>query len=214
MSRKDAEALSGGDTQAVSPSASRVALSDFYAVIKIPKPMKQSAFGNLNAILDDVKVVPGVELLHPWEGVMEAFQKKQADREQRVAKTLRALAKQLAKDTIVRLHRQTAPQMKLKKFRERVGWFDDTIAIEVDAGEDRIREVLSLIGVVDQFDELRKKADLRVLPVEMPRCAGYGRFTANKYAGDRTRIQPLDQLTDLVSGGLELDAARKFFCGQ
>jgi hypothetical protein len=42
----------------------------------------------------------------------------------------------------------------------------------------------------------------------------YGRFTANKYISDRTRIQSLNQLTDLVAGGLELEAARKFFCGE
>lgn len=41
----------------------------------------------------------------------------------------------------------------------------------------------------------------------------YGRFTANKYVSDRTRIQALNQLADLVASGLELDAARKFFCG-
>lgn len=42
----------------------------------------------------------------------------------------------------------------------------------------------------------------------------YGRLTANKFAGDRTRIQQLNQLTDVVAGGLELETARKLFCGE
>jgi hypothetical protein len=42
----------------------------------------------------------------------------------------------------------------------------------------------------------------------------YGRLTANQFAGDRTQIQQFNQLTDLVAGGLNLAAARKFFCGE
>lgn len=42
----------------------------------------------------------------------------------------------------------------------------------------------------------------------------YGRLTANKFASDRTRIQQLNQLTDLVAHGLELETARKLFCGE
>jgi hypothetical protein len=41
----------------------------------------------------------------------------------------------------------------------------------------------------------------------------YGRFTANKYVADRTRIQALNQLADLVADGADLDDARKRFCG-
>jgi hypothetical protein len=39
------------------------------------------------------------------------------------------------------------------------------------------------------------------------------RFTANKYIADRTRIQALNQLADIVANGAELDDARKSFCG-
>jgi hypothetical protein len=42
----------------------------------------------------------------------------------------------------------------------------------------------------------------------------YGRFTANKHVSDRTRIQVLDQLADMVADGTELDDARKAFCGE
>jgi len=42
----------------------------------------------------------------------------------------------------------------------------------------------------------------------------YGRFTANKYVSDRTRIQALDQLADMVADGAELNDARKAFCGE
>jgi hypothetical protein len=42
----------------------------------------------------------------------------------------------------------------------------------------------------------------------------YGRFTANKYVSDRTRIEALDQLTDLVLDGTDLNDARDAFCDQ
>ena len=42
----------------------------------------------------------------------------------------------------------------------------------------------------------------------------YGRFTANKFASDRTQIQVLNQLADLVAGGADLDTARNSFCGK
>jgi hypothetical protein len=42
----------------------------------------------------------------------------------------------------------------------------------------------------------------------------YGRLTANKFVSDRTQIQQFNKLADLVSDGLELEAARKLFCGQ
>jgi hypothetical protein len=41
----------------------------------------------------------------------------------------------------------------------------------------------------------------------------YGRFTANKFASDRTRIEAFDQLADLVVGGMDLNKARDAFCG-
>jgi hypothetical protein len=40
----------------------------------------------------------------------------------------------------------------------------------------------------------------------------YGRMTANQFVSDRTQIKAINQLTDLVAGGLKLDAARKLFC--
>lgn len=42
----------------------------------------------------------------------------------------------------------------------------------------------------------------------------YGRFTANKFSSNRTQIQQFNELADLVAGGLELEAARKLFCGE
>ena len=42
----------------------------------------------------------------------------------------------------------------------------------------------------------------------------YGRFTANKYASARTRIQQQNQLTDAVSDVADLDVARKLLCGE
>jgi hypothetical protein len=42
----------------------------------------------------------------------------------------------------------------------------------------------------------------------------YGHFTSNKYVSDRTRIQALDQLADMVADGAELDDARNAFCGE
>jgi hypothetical protein len=41
----------------------------------------------------------------------------------------------------------------------------------------------------------------------------YGRFTANKYVSDRTHIEALNQLADIVATGANLDTARKLFCG-
>jgi hypothetical protein len=41
----------------------------------------------------------------------------------------------------------------------------------------------------------------------------YGRLSANKYVSDRTRIQALNQLADLVADGMDLDKARDAFCG-
>jgi hypothetical protein len=40
----------------------------------------------------------------------------------------------------------------------------------------------------------------------------YGRFTANRSASDRTQIDVLNRLTDLVSRGTDLDKARDLFC--
>jgi hypothetical protein len=40
----------------------------------------------------------------------------------------------------------------------------------------------------------------------------YGRFTANKYIADRTRIQALNQLAELVADGANLIKARDRFC--
>jgi hypothetical protein len=40
----------------------------------------------------------------------------------------------------------------------------------------------------------------------------YGRFTANRSAPDRTQIDVLNRLTDSVSRGTDLDAARDSFC--
>jgi hypothetical protein len=42
----------------------------------------------------------------------------------------------------------------------------------------------------------------------------YGRFTANKYASDRTQIEVLNQLTDIVANGTDLDDARNMYCGE
>ena len=42
----------------------------------------------------------------------------------------------------------------------------------------------------------------------------YGRFTSNKYVADRSRIQVLNQLADMVADGTELDDAHKAFCGE
>jgi hypothetical protein len=42
----------------------------------------------------------------------------------------------------------------------------------------------------------------------------YGRFSSNKYVSDRTRIQALVQLADMVADGAELDDAHKAFCGE
>jgi hypothetical protein len=42
----------------------------------------------------------------------------------------------------------------------------------------------------------------------------YGRFTANKYVSDRTHIQALNQLADLVADGTDLDDARNLLCGE
>jgi hypothetical protein len=41
----------------------------------------------------------------------------------------------------------------------------------------------------------------------------YGRFTANKFASDRTRIEAFNQLADAVAEGMDLDKARDGFCG-
>jgi hypothetical protein len=40
----------------------------------------------------------------------------------------------------------------------------------------------------------------------------YGRFTANKFAVDRTKIEVLNQLTELVANGTDLSEARNLFC--
>jgi hypothetical protein len=40
----------------------------------------------------------------------------------------------------------------------------------------------------------------------------YGRFTSNRSAPDRTQIDPLNRLADLVARGTELDKARDLFC--
>ena len=42
----------------------------------------------------------------------------------------------------------------------------------------------------------------------------YGQLTANKFAIDRTQIQRLNQLTDMVADGTELEVVRNRFCGQ
>jgi hypothetical protein len=42
----------------------------------------------------------------------------------------------------------------------------------------------------------------------------YGRFTANKYATDRTQIQSLNQIAELVANGTDLDDARNLLCGE
>jgi hypothetical protein len=42
----------------------------------------------------------------------------------------------------------------------------------------------------------------------------YGRFTSNRVAGGRTRIQALNELADAVAGGVDLDKARQSFCGE
>lgn len=42
----------------------------------------------------------------------------------------------------------------------------------------------------------------------------YGQLTANRFAVDRTQIQRLNQLTDMVAYGHELEAVRNLFCGQ
>lgn len=42
----------------------------------------------------------------------------------------------------------------------------------------------------------------------------YGRLSSNKYAAERTRIQALNKIADLVANGLELEAARDLFCGE
>jgi hypothetical protein len=41
----------------------------------------------------------------------------------------------------------------------------------------------------------------------------YGRFTANQFASDRTRIEALNRLADLVAKGAGREKARKSFCG-
>jgi len=41
-----------------------------------------------------------------------------------------------------------------------------------------------------------------------------GQLTANRFAVDRTQIQRLNQLTDMVADGTELEAVRNRFCGQ
>ncbi len=41
----------------------------------------------------------------------------------------------------------------------------------------------------------------------------YGRFTANQYAVDRTKIQALNQLADIIASGADLDQARNLYCG-
>jgi hypothetical protein len=41
----------------------------------------------------------------------------------------------------------------------------------------------------------------------------YGRFTASKFVSDRTRIRALNQLTDLVAGGMNLKDAHERFRG-
>jgi hypothetical protein len=40
----------------------------------------------------------------------------------------------------------------------------------------------------------------------------YGRFTANKFVSDRTRVEALNQLADLVADGTDLSDARDLFC--
>jgi hypothetical protein len=42
----------------------------------------------------------------------------------------------------------------------------------------------------------------------------YGRFTANKYATDRTQIPALNRLADTVADGTDLDDARNLLCGE
>lgn len=42
----------------------------------------------------------------------------------------------------------------------------------------------------------------------------YGRLTANRYVGDRTRIPALNQLADLVADGMDLEKARDAFCAK
>ena len=42
----------------------------------------------------------------------------------------------------------------------------------------------------------------------------YGRFTANKYASDRTQIKVLNELADVVASGADLEAARGLLCGE
>jgi len=42
----------------------------------------------------------------------------------------------------------------------------------------------------------------------------YGRLTANKYATDRTQVQVLNQLADIIADGTDLDDARNLFCGE
>ena len=40
----------------------------------------------------------------------------------------------------------------------------------------------------------------------------YGRFTANKFVSDRTRIAVLNELAELVADGTDLDKARDLYC--
>jgi hypothetical protein len=40
----------------------------------------------------------------------------------------------------------------------------------------------------------------------------YGRFTANKFVSDRTHIEALNQLAELIADGTDLDKARDLFC--
>lgn len=42
----------------------------------------------------------------------------------------------------------------------------------------------------------------------------FGRFTANKSVSDRTKINALNQLADVVASGADLDAAQNLLCGE
>jgi hypothetical protein len=136
----------------------RLSLPDvFYAAIRLMDAPSPEQIEQLDEMLDQIRLRVNAEIIRPRDRYGEAMNRWAA----RVAKRIRQQAQRIVWETEKRALSKI-PKKALRKMskqdRMKVwGFHWDETLIDADADDERVREVLDLIGRGDEFDKLRDR---------------------------------------------------------
>jgi len=146
-----------------------------YAVITLPSQVDCAVLVKVRKLLDEIASFEDITVTYPWEAIGDDNMRRQDERQHRVhSRLIKIVKREIGREVAERVSKRKSPKMPKATFLRKMGWsFDDTLRIDPDDGEDRIREVLGLLGIEHRLDDLITQAESEVRNTKLHPLDGY-----------------------------------------